>query len=131
MTLNSSSDTSTRLDWYVRQGDKAELLVTITKASDGTPYDLSGFTFTCTVKKRGETVISPTVTSGGSNGLVNISLTASQTSGLVEDEYFWEIKISNPILLYYLVINGIFVVNGYLWDSENSNKSKNIEDFLM
>lgn len=126
-----SNDTSTRLDWYVRQGDRSELLVTITKDSDGTAYDLSGFTFTCTVKKNGVTVISPTVTSGGVNGLVNISLTASQTNSLAADEYFWEVKISNPISLYSLMINGIFVVNGFIWDSENTNKTKQIEDFLM
>lgn len=118
MPTFNSSDRSSQVDWFVRRGTDASLLLTFTQG--GAVYDTSTLVITTTVKTVGGLVVAtPSIVNGGVTGLVTLSLNNTQTD-LVENEYFWSVKLQTAALYDMMMINGKFVINDFLWDSENS-----------
>ena len=121
MTLTSSSDRSQQVNWTVRQGTDVTLTCTFTSSG---AYDLSSYTIAATVSDlKGNTVLSPTVSNGGANGILTLTLTNTQTN-LTGNQYFWNLSITDPVD--FCLINGIFEVNDFVWDSENTNNTGTI-----
>jgi hypothetical protein len=109
--MNRSSDKSRQVNWFVRRNTDA--VITLTFTASGI-YDTSGLTLTCGVyKTNGQLVFSPTISNGGANGVVTLTITNTQ-SNIVPDEYFWKLSTSTPSDL--LLLQGIFTINDSLWD---------------
>jgi hypothetical protein len=124
MPTFKSSDRSSRLDWVIRRAQDVELLLTFT--SGGSAYDTTNATITAEIKRGTTVVLTPTIVNGGVTGLVNLQLTNTQTD-ITGDQYFWSIKIQNPAGFDMMMINGIFHINEFLWDSENINQDSTVQ----
>lgn len=121
MTLSSSSDRSQQVNWTIRQSTDVTLTLTFTSSG---AYNIAALTFVATVSDlKDNTVLTPTVTNGGATGILTLGLTNSQTN-ITGNQYYWDLNITSPYN--YTLINGIFEVNDFVWDSENTNNTGSI-----
>lgn len=90
------------------KGTTKTLPVTITKTIAGvtSPYDLTGYTATLTIKKNkddtdGEAVITKSVTShtDAINGVTQFEVDAIDTVNMVFDDYVFDIEITNGVIV--------------------------------
>jgi hypothetical protein len=116
--MAKSSDNSKQVDWFVRRATDAVIRLTFTASG---AYNTSGLTLSCGVYRNGTLIFSPTISNGGVTGIVDLTITNTQ-SDIEPDEYFWKLATTTPIDL--LILQGIFQVNGFLWDgAENASGS--------
>lgn len=115
-----SSDKSKQVDWFVRRA--TDTVITLTMTAGGA-YNASLLNLSCGVYRNGSLQFSPVINNGGITGIVTLTLNNTQTDVLA-DEYFWKLTTTTPIDL--LILQGVFQVNEFVWDSENSNSSNSV-----
>ncbi len=120
MPHNYSSDKSKQVDWFVRKNTDVTLTLTFTASG---VYNTSGLTLSCGIYRDNFLQFSPTIVNGGINGIVTLTLTNTQIN-VIGDQYFWKLLTSTPIDL--LILQGIFKVNDFLWDGNDSNSSNSV-----
>ena len=116
------SDQSRQLDWYVREKTDATLTINITENS--VAFNISSYTFIAEIFAVGGAtpILSLTqgsgITNGGASGALTLALTDTQLT-ITPDQYFWKLRTTAPSD--YLWLNGKFIVNGYVWDGDESS----------
>jgi hypothetical protein len=118
--MSYSSDKSRQVDWYVRRATDVSLTLTMTASG---AYNASLLNLSCGVYRNNVLQFSPIIVNGGVTGIVTLSLTNTQTN-VSEDQYFWKLTTTTPIDL--LILQGVFKVNDFLWDGEDSNASNSV-----
>ncbi len=118
--MSFSSDKSKQVNWFVRKSMDVTLTLTFTASGI---YNTSGLTLSCGVYRDGVLRFSPAIVNGGVTGVITLTLTNTQTN-VSADEYFWKLSTTTPIDL--LILQGIFKVNDFLWDGDDSNASNSV-----
>lgn len=122
MPYTIESDKSRQLKWVVREDTDVSLTITVTLS--GSPFNLSSYTFVAEVFKIGGTtpILSLTqgsgITNNGAAGTLVLALTDTQLN-ITPNEYYWRLRTTAPTDNVWF--NGVFQVNGYLYDSSEDN----------
>ncbi len=123
------SDQSRQLNWFVRQNTDATLTLTITQGAAA--YNVSGYTYTAeffnvndlTTPITGLTLTQGSgITNGGASGILTLALTDTQLA-LLPNQYFWRLRSVDGSAIDNLWLNGIFQVNGYVWDGNTDSSA--------
>lgn len=119
-----NTDLSIQHRWIGRRGFNNTFSVTFT---DSGAFDISAYTFILNIRRIGGTANliqltqSTGLTNGGATGILNVQLTATQTSSIDADSYYYELIYTVGSLSYGL-LHGTFD-NLSQYNQENENNS--------
>ncbi len=120
MSVTLTSDLSQQVNWTVRE--KTDCSLTLNCLVSGVAHDTSAFTFVAEFYKVGATspFLSINPTNGGVTGVITIPVTDTQLT-ITPEQYWWKLKTTAPTDN--LWFQGIWKVNGYLWDGASSSSA--------
>lgn len=117
------SDISKQVEWVARKASPAQL--TVNCLQNGSPFNISTYTFTAELWRVGGTAALVTltegsgITNGGAAGTIGILYNETQLN-ITPDSYRWYLKAVHPDTKPYQWFNGPFKLNGELYEGSSS-----------
>ena len=102
-----------RADIIIDQGTTFSTVVTVTD-DDGSVVNLTGYTANAMIRKHHTSSSAAktfTITNGGTNGQLTLSLPASNTAAITEGRYVYDVKVTSGSSVVSRVVEGLVTVN--------------------
>lgn len=102
---------ATKANITVDQGTTFSTTITLTD-DNGDPIDLTGYTGRSQMRKHytSSNSVSFTVSLGGTNGVVSLGLTSTQTANLIPGRYVYDVEVVSSANVVSRIVEGIVTI---------------------